>query len=256
MTILYNILTKPIIMEYHDAIAHGLVPNHEAVCIMGYNASYTTTFADITPQNVVVPLPGGAVAMEVISSNVADDGDPAGTGARTIKIYGLNGSGIEQNETKTLDGTNAVALSNTYLRINRAVITAVGTNGSAVGNISIRGAGGGSVYCYIAAGDNASMQCVYTVPAGKTAYLKTVCAGVSARETRVFLRATCNPVEKTLVPGVFIDQNAFVFQDSYAQMKLDMPISFPSLCDIKMSVKALAAGTGYTSASFQLYVEI
>ena len=116
------------------------------------------------------PHPAAAVATEIVSTDDNDGktGAPSASGARTVFIDGIDGSGARVTETVTLDGTTAVtSLANDYLRINRASVASAGTGLTNAGAISIRHTTGPVVIGYIAAGVGQTETCAFTVPVGK-----------------------------------------------------------------------------------------
>jgi len=104
-----------------------------------------------------------AASVEAISSSTNDN--VAGTGARTLTVTGLDANWAIQSETVNLNGVNAVALANTYIRVLEAKVATVGGRGITDGNITVRVASGGATLAYIVAGENNSLQAVYSVPA-------------------------------------------------------------------------------------------
>jgi hypothetical protein len=113
--------------------------------------------------------------MTVSSSNANDTS--AGTGARTIQISGLDGSYNEVSETITMNGQTAVTTSNSYIRMNRALVLTAGSGGANAGIIYV---GTGTVTAGVPVnkyttingdGLNQSLQAFWTVPAGYTAYI-------------------------------------------------------------------------------------
>ena len=126
-----------------------------------------------TPQAV-------ARTLSVVSSDAADKGTAtAGTGARTVTIIGVNASRASQTETVTLNGTNAVTTSGTWLGVNRMVVTTAGTSTTNVGDITATSATDGLVQGFIAAGDGITSQLIYHVPTGFTAYVRKIIVGVN-----------------------------------------------------------------------------
>jgi len=81
--------------------------------------------------------PTQARTHQIKSTDVNDDGDPVGTGARTIQIYGLTAwtDTSETSETITLNGTTNVATSNSYVIIHRMKVLTAGSSGPNVGTI-------------------------------------------------------------------------------------------------------------------------
>jgi hypothetical protein len=110
-----------------------------------------------------------------ISSSSADD-TAAGTGARTVYILGINGTGGYRDEIVTLNGQTAVNTVNEYDAIERMQVL---TTGSGEVNAGIIYAGTGTVtsgvpavpYSAIGVGDNTSLVGHWTCPTGYTGYL-------------------------------------------------------------------------------------
>lgn len=128
-----------------------------------------------------------AETMDVVSSSTADDGSPAGTGAQTMTIQGLDSSYNEIEETITLDGTTTVTTSNSFLRVYRAFIVKVGSGGVNAGNITISATTAGTTQGYIRQDDGQTLQAIYTIPAGYTGFLYK--ANVSTTDTNKYVES-------------------------------------------------------------------
>lgn len=157
----------------HDpyAIGAGAIPNKSMFHVFGEATNVDNTMVTVWPLNTLYTFPTVQSAMEIVSSNAADDADIAGTpgtGVQTVEIHYLDNTFTEKTYTFTMNGTTAVtsSVSDIY-RINNMYATAVGSAGAAVGNITLRTAGPGTTYGYIAAGHVTAHQAVYTIPAGK-----------------------------------------------------------------------------------------
>ena len=85
-----------------------------------------------------------ASTLDVVSDSSNDDGSPAGTGAQTILITGLDANRKTQTEILTMDGTTTVTTTKTYLGVNRIVVLSSGSTNSNVGNITVTATTGGS----------------------------------------------------------------------------------------------------------------
>jgi len=111
-----------------------------------------------------------AETVEVFSAS-ADD-TSAGTGARTLRLIGLDASFNEQTEDAILNGLTPVDTVNQYLRIDRAIVLTAGSGATNAGELIIRQkTTTANVFCQLPTGINQTLICCYTVPAGKTAYL-------------------------------------------------------------------------------------
>lgn len=127
-------------------------------------------------------FPASAQSMELVSASVNDAA--AGTGAQSVLVEGLDGNYAEISETVVTNGTSVVALSNTYIAINRAFVVASGSLGFNEGLIDIQIAAGGDIGARIGRVDSSTggtpggkgmsqtAQAVYTVPANKQLVLK------------------------------------------------------------------------------------
>jgi hypothetical protein len=80
-------------------------------------------------------------ALDVISSSANDAA--AGTGARTLTIYGLANDGTPQNETVTLNGQTAVTTTKAFWRVFGALVATAGTGRANAGDIYIYKTGTG-----------------------------------------------------------------------------------------------------------------
>lgn len=133
----------------------------------GYNSDVDTT----TDPEVIAEFGGDytppttATTLTIVSSDTADDGDPAGTGAQTLLIYGIDENREYQTEAVTMDGTTNVVTSNTWLGINRVAVTASGSNKSNVGKITITATTGGAILATVPAGEGVTQQLIYHMEA-------------------------------------------------------------------------------------------
>lgn len=118
-----------------------------------------------------------------ISSGSAEDTNGGGTGMRTVRVIGLNGSFVEQEEDITLNGATTAATTKTYARIHRMYGLTFGSGQTNAGAISAVGATDSSTIAQITAGEGQTLMAIYTIPASKRGYLCCVWAnlvGISA----------------------------------------------------------------------------
>lgn len=148
-------------------VARGQIMGHSSVIIFGYNPDLDTSEESVWPDGGLVPHPTVASVLSIASASASDDS--AGVGARTVYIQGLDGSYNTVSETVTLDGTNAVSTTNSYLYVNQFTVTSVGSTGHNVGEITAKV--GATLYDLIAATYNNRTTAHYCVPAGYTGYI-------------------------------------------------------------------------------------
>lgn len=136
----------------------------------GENEGVGTTKEDVWLNGGTLSYLSSAETMEIASTDV-DDTNSSGSGARTVEIFGLDGSYLEINETVNLNGTTDVTTSNSYLRVHRMIVRSAGATGSNEGIISATATTAGTVQATIGVGFNQTLQTNYTVPAAKYAFL-------------------------------------------------------------------------------------
>ncbi len=111
-----------------------------------------------------------AETVEVFSSDANDAS--AGTGARTVQVYGLDASWDEQNEIVTLDGVTAVDTAGTYIRLDRMIVRSAGSGAENAGSITARQkTTTANIFAVLPAGYNQTMIAAYTIPNGYEAYV-------------------------------------------------------------------------------------
>lgn len=110
-------------------------------------------------------------AAEILSASANDT--VAGTGARTVTVYGLDGNGNLAETTVNMNGTTPVSLGN-WTFIHAARVSAVGTSlvGTNLGEISIRT--GGAVILTITDNAMRSADAIYKVPANTELVLQNI----------------------------------------------------------------------------------
>lgn len=177
-------------------VARGVYGAQKLVFKFGYNPNIgngTTEF--IWPLGGNYPgLVKTAQTVQAISDNINDD--ITGTGARTVVIEGLDQNFNQVSETVSLGqvaGTGIYAgkeLSNptttTWRRIYRAYVASTGSCNSAAmltdcdnaGLITIANTTSNVTFAVISAGTSQTLQAIYTVPAGYTAYMKAVSVSI------------------------------------------------------------------------------
>jgi len=120
---------------------------------------------------------GAAETMEISSSNVNDTA--AGTGARTVTIYNLlDDTGAEMPDiTVSLNGTAQVSLgAGLYYRGGtRIKVNTAGSSGGNEGEITLRHtATTANIFAVMPINRNQTAIAAYTVPLGKTLYIKRI----------------------------------------------------------------------------------
>lgn len=157
-------------------LSRGQISGHNVLHLFGHNPDVDDGVeATVWPvSGSLLGYPSSPTVMKISSSSTDDTS--AGTGARTVKILGINGTGGYTEEIVTLNGQTAVNTVNSYDAIERMTVLTVGSGGVNAGVIY---AGTGTVtlgvpavsYSAIGAGDNLSLVGHWTCPTGYTGYL-------------------------------------------------------------------------------------
>jgi len=153
--------TRPTNFNYEAAL--GKWQGTRTFSKFGYN-----TDVDIATSPEVIWSVGGAYTvpttaetLDIVSTDAADDGDPAGTGAHNVYIYGIDENRKYQTETVTLNGTTTVVTTNQWLGINRMVVGSAGSGQANAGAITATGTSSSNVFGRIVAGESVTQQCIY-----------------------------------------------------------------------------------------------
>lgn len=168
-------------------VARGNIAGMAAINKFGHAPSGIQTtitdvwdLADATPTQQIWVAPTQARTHQIVSSDAGDDGDPAGVGARTIKIWGLTGWGTaEVNETITMNGTTNVATANAYVIIHRMKVLTKGATDINVGTITATADTDGTVTAVILPGDGQTHMAIFGVPSIQTAYMSNFYATIN-----------------------------------------------------------------------------
>jgi hypothetical protein len=157
-------------IPFYLAVQQGKVPGYSMVNKFGYNPTIGSgSFETIWETGGNYSWQSTAVTVDVVSDDVNDD--VAGTGARTLRIQGLDGSYNFAEETVDMDGTTTVTTTQTFLRVFRMSVETAGSSGNNEGTITVTYTGGSDVAATISAGNGQTLMALYTIPAGYTGYL-------------------------------------------------------------------------------------
>ena len=186
------------------------------------------------------PFPTTAVSLEVLSDDADDDDQD--TGAWTVQVIGLDENWEPQTATITLNGTSAVAVPGSWIRVNRAKVLTAGSSGWNEGEITIRRSSGGATQAIIEATRNQTQVALHTVPAGYVGYIIGFNAQVDSGAGSgcvLQLKTRDNTVEN----GVFRPlTNAEAHRDSPVVLDFAYPIHVGERTDI--AVTGIAEGNG------------
>ena len=159
--------------EFYLKVAKGDYYNISTVFKFGRSNAVGLTEIPIWDGDAAYTFLDTAEYINVSSTSVNDTA--LGSGARTLIMYGLDANFNEISEVITLNGTTPVKSTNQYLRLFRALILTSGTNtpvgGANLGIISFTGFTTATLQARIKANEGQTLMAIYTVPAGKTAFI-------------------------------------------------------------------------------------
>ena len=209
-------------------VARGLVPGMKSVFKAGYNPACENNVEEsIWSHSVLYPWSGWNSGGTLIanSSSASDTG--------SLYIVGLDPvTWQEKNETITLNGTNSVATSNSFIRINQVIYNGTSPN---AGEIHVYRNGTTVAHINIGAGTAQGAQ--YTVPAGYTAYIMQGTANIGKGNdgTGYF--------KYRLYGGSFQRAMTFLLFQSTFDYTFAVPLVLPEKSDLDVTLVSSNAGT-------------
>ena len=233
-------------IPFYLAVQQGKVPGYTMINKFGYNPSIGSgAFETIWETGDDYPWQSSAVTVDVVSDDTNDD--VAGTGARTLRIQGLDSSYNLVEETVDMDGTTTVTTTQTFLRVFRMSVETAGTSGNNIGNISVTYTGGSDVAATITAGNGQTLMTLYTIPAGYTGYLLSmnISSGKDQEMEFKFIQR-----DNTIANAGFQTKQFLDVRGGQTTVIFNAINVIPQKSDIYVSGKA--SSTSSASASFDL----
>lgn len=176
-----------------------------------------------------------------VTSNNGDD-TPGGAGAHNVEVQGLDADYNVVVENIDLGATS----TNEFLRVFRVRVKNSGSHGTNWGDITV--AGGGKTLALIDGGPNngpgagQTFMCVYTVPAGKTAYLTQWAVSSGKQNADTLAKFMSRPFDN----GSWNTKDIVEIQANNYIKDYKVPLKFNEKTDIE--VRAFS-GAGATAAS-------
>ncbi len=229
-------------------VKRGSYPKLSGINKFGFKASVGGTFETIWDGTGNYVYPSAADYVDVVCADGTED-VVGGTGAQTVEIQGLDADYNLQSEVITLNNPDSAGVEgrsvNQYIRLFRCIVTLSGTARVNQGDISFNI--GAITAAIISAEAGQTLMAVYTVPAGKRAYLMSFNFGEEkAKET----------LARVMV-GVF--GNGLTVKDQMGTSgppvirAYVLPIVIDEKSDIE--IRALAGAVTGINASFELLLE-
>lgn len=200
---------------------------------------------DIWDGAISIPIwvPPTAARVHAIVSSSANDA-AAGTGMRTVKIYGLKTwSTAETNETVIMNGVASVNTVESYVIIHRMEAITWGTGGLNAGNISATAAVDATVTAAIRVGFNQSQMMIYGIPDTQSLQIKRFISEI-VKGTGVSRRADCevlmmsDPATNVADNTAWTNKENFLLTEGQNAWTHEYPV--PKSCDGPCIVKIQA----------------
>ena len=184
--------------DFYLEVRKGNIPKHSIVQKFGAITGVTTTLTPVTTSGAY-PTPLTPVALELVSTDNTND-KAGGTGALAVTIEGIsntNGVWTEEVQTVSLNGTTAVPVPNSMLRVYRMYVSSSGAYANATtpshnSTITLRVASAGATWQTVTPNGTFGLAqseiAVYTIAKGYTGYfLSKNIAIESTKSANVFL---------------------------------------------------------------------
>ena len=182
-------------------VNRGLLTGFSYDHIVGRDPAIGSSYGVITPDSAATyNFLQTASPLRIKSGGNAQD-DATGTGARKVKIVGLDANWDKITEDVVTAGTSAsAATSQSFIRVNRVFVTEVGTYGAInTGDIVIETTGGDELGT-IAADYGKTVNSVWSIPNGFTGYLTRIAVTVAKNKLVDFKLHIRNGGNDTSVP--------------------------------------------------------
>lgn len=238
-------------------VAKGKVPGHSIVHKYGHGVVGTTVSAITLSGFYRTPL--APVSLEFVSDDANDSA--LGTGAREIKVWGIDGNYDEIIQTIPTGGLGAVAIPIDLLRIHRWKVTASGTyanngTGSHAGTLTIRVAGAGETWTVIDVAPYPQAQSeisCYTIRNGVTAYIVEHDVDVDSNKAVDVLIMAREGIDTVVAPFTPMQvKGHYVGMKGHAVTPFDAPQGgFPARTDLIYMGK-VTSGSADVSVHFTL----
>ena len=222
----------------NERVSLGVIPGVTILRLYGVNGATTTTHETLWDNSSLYVFLQANMSSPTIVSSSANDA-AAGTGARTVRITGVDSTFATKTEDVTLNGATPVSLVNNYMSINSIIVLTAGSGLVNAGTLTL--AAGGTTHGFMAAAINQTTSFIYTVPTGYSLLIRE-CASSSRSTTagghEFYIRYSTN---LGLVYLAHID--GFLNTGSRIEKQLDAPLYFPEKTQIQGTILS-SAGTG------------
>lgn len=239
--------------DWFTEVAKGLVPLHSYYSTFGQNEDVDTAAAeDLWGYGANFVPPTTARIHDIVSTNVNDTS--AGTGIRTLKIYGVTANGFE-TENITMNGTTNVPTSKSYYDIYNIEFLTYGSGGTNAGQITATAQTDATVTISVEVnGLNTPLRAVRYIPTGYKGYLydfdSSMNNGVAGSSTTTHLLIRKNGLWVTIGEHI-LNNNG----NSHEKDKFKPPYEFIAGTWIKLRCTAVTNNNTIVYGGFNLILK-
>lgn len=245
----------PISFDSRLEIAKGNVAGHSVIHKFGSALDVDTSPEDVwSPGGLYTGFLTAATIVE-LTAGATDTGGAAG--ARKVMVQGLDANFNFQEEEITLTGATAADSTKLFIRVFRMFVTETGTYGGAnVGIVNCNVDGAGALLARITAGTGQTEMAIYTIPAGRRAYIMGLHYLVASAQTASVALWQRTNADDVVTP--FTGSKRLIFQTlglaaGRDEVEFFSPIEIGAKTDIWMSATGGASGTDVI-AEFDLVI--
>lgn len=235
--------------EFYLRVAKGEYNNISSIFKFGRSDSIGSSEEVVWDGDGNYTFLGTAEFLNVVSTSALDV-DQGASGAWNVIIYGLDEDFNEITEEVKLNGTVPVQTTQKFLRTYRALVVQGGNtsaiDGANQGDITFTSEDTTTPQAKIMAHEGQTLMAVYTVPAGKTAYVNGALFSVGEGKDCVFKGKFRNC---TTDDCVFSNKFTIEMFEASQQADFKVPLAIPEKTDMVVTGKN-GATTVSASASF------
>lgn len=241
-----------------NLIQEGRVPGVSSISKFGSNDDVDTgtTPEDIWQQGGTWVGDTTAQTHDVVSTSAADTA--AGTGARTVRIDGLDANWDPVSEVVTLDGTTPVVTTLSFIRVYCMVVLTAGSGGTNAGDITTTSTTSGNAGLQVTAGTGRTKHAIVSIPRGCTGYLEEATVALVRATTPSGAMAQVDLMVRERADAT---DSLFVVQDVAAvsatggttlHHEFHFPLVIAEKSDVKLTVESVTDDNSIVSARLQI----
>lgn len=235
------------------SLASGRLDNAELKGTGGTNSAVGSAYETISQVGGIVgQLSDAGDTVTVVSTDAGDFNSGGATGARRVRVRGVDENGAEVQEDFNLNGTTSVAGTQTFRAINQVFTLNMGNNnttGANLGDIVVKNSAETATLGKVVAGENRMYQAQWSKPDAKNVYITSFMYGsVNPAEISIWLRkGTGQTFQKMLAVVTDGGTNTYKLYNPFLLSDAGATIQFRA--------KKLGTDDAQVSVDFQLIQE-